>query len=201
MYTDASWQHNTLSGECCAVIIFKEHGRWKAILARAVVPADKVHESSRAWAVNILETVTPIWAIRIFSDMCRDKFIALSVDNNTAKSSLLNIHSLWKPAYVLCSHIWAVETAKLGIVSWISRVKSRANLSDIGTHYKKLESFLKLFPGFFSELWIDNDIDYLHELSGCKHKLFPILSDCCEGKFESGDDSELFGSKYLVREL
>ena len=203
MYTDASWQNKTLSGECCVVVIFQEDGvdgRWRAILARAAVPGEKVQEDSRAWAVNLLETVTPIWGISVFEEICRGKFLALSVDNNTAKSSLLNIHSLWKPAYVLCSHLWAVETGKKNIVSWISRIKSRANLSDIGTHFRKLSIFLSIFPGFFSEVWIDPQVDYLFKLSSCDHDLFPILSDCCKGEFASGVEEELFGSKYLFRE-
>eukprot|EP00392_Amoebophrya_sp_AT5.2_P019108 g19828.t1 len=148
LYTDASWERNV--GWLAGVLVI--NGRFYAV--REKVTKSMLHEDYCIWAINFLETIAGVFAVKFFGKKLAFKRFDHGIDNVCAQCCLLaqGTSSVKRKWYLTqgASQYWA-EAARSQMKPWIVRVPSYYNLADFPTREDLLAVLNELYPSFWEE--------------------------------------------------
>mmetsp|Transcript_25312 Transcript_25312/g.63712 ORF Transcript_25312/g.63712 Transcript_25312/m.63712 type:complete len:778 (+) Transcript_25312:103-2436(+) len=161
VYTDASWSHG--SGWLAVVINVK--GRFGFVVRRVKVRADEIISAKRSSPINFLELVTTILAVAEFRHELADCFFRISVDNEAAKSALLNQNSPSIEMAIGAVFFWSFASSRM-LSPWVDRVPSGFNIADVPTRPEFLKFVQSNFPGV---------LDDVSEFSTSTKQLLPFV--------------------------
>ncbi|CAD7930670.1 unnamed protein product, partial [Amoebophrya sp. A25] len=129
IYTDASFANGCgmLSG--VKVVILKD-GKMKFLWFSYSVSKEELHPCTGRQPISFLEAIAPSLAVRIFDNFVSNSFHTFAVDNEAAKSCLLN-QSSQKPHMAFSAFLFWSSISLCGGSAWLSRIPSALNIADI----------------------------------------------------------------------
>eukprot|EP00392_Amoebophrya_sp_AT5.2_P007848 g7867.t1 len=147
IYTDASWAHG--SGWLAVVVVFCIDGKF--VVRRTRVKAADIIKTKRSSPINFLELVTTILAIAELRAELASSFFRISVDNEAARSALLNQNAPSTEMATGAVYFWSFASSRQ-LTPWVDRVPSGFNIADVPTRPELLQFVQSNFPGVLDDV-------------------------------------------------